>query len=364
MKILYGVQGTGNGHITRARTMANALAEVGAEVDWIFSGRAKDKYFDMDVFGEFQALRGLTFVIERGRVLFPQTLLRNNVLQLYRDIRALNVDHYDLVLTDFEPITAWAARLAGKKVIGISHQCAFLHDIPKRGSNPFVSWFMRNFAPADQPIGLHWHHFNQPILPPLVEQSYYMNEVTPDFYLVYLPFMDLGEIISKLQNIHRGQFAVYHHVSESRTMNRIKICPFSRSGFQRDLHRCAGVICNAGFELTSEAIQLGKKLLVKPVKGQMEQQSNALALTELGLGHVTHRWTERVINDWLAKPQPKARPYPDVARALVAWLQKGAVNFEELHQSLWQNMPLPADLEVSCSGADTLPAARIHSSRV
>ena len=40
MKLFYGVQGTGNGHITRAREMAKALAEAGVEVTYMFSGRA------------------------------------------------------------------------------------------------------------------------------------------------------------------------------------------------------------------------------------------------------------------------------------------------------------------------------------
>jgi UDP:flavonoid glycosyltransferase YjiC (YdhE family) len=35
MKILYGVQGTGNGHITRARIMAKAFADAGVQVDWV-----------------------------------------------------------------------------------------------------------------------------------------------------------------------------------------------------------------------------------------------------------------------------------------------------------------------------------------
>jgi UDP:flavonoid glycosyltransferase YjiC (YdhE family) len=39
MKILYGVQGTGNGHITRARAMAAEMHAAGVEVDFVFSGR-------------------------------------------------------------------------------------------------------------------------------------------------------------------------------------------------------------------------------------------------------------------------------------------------------------------------------------
>lgn len=45
MKILYGVQGTGNGHVTRPRIMAKAFADLGVEVDWVFSGRRREDFF-------------------------------------------------------------------------------------------------------------------------------------------------------------------------------------------------------------------------------------------------------------------------------------------------------------------------------
>jgi uncharacterized protein (TIGR00661 family) len=46
---------------------------------------------------------------------------------------------------------------------------------------------------------------------------------------------------------------------------------------------------NAGFELASEAMFLGKKILVKPLAGQMEQLSNALVIDSLELGMVMKR---------------------------------------------------------------------------
>ncbi|NMS31154.1 glycosyltransferase family protein, partial [Vibrio parahaemolyticus] len=51
MKILYGVQGTGNGHIARARAMSHAFKEHDVEVDFLFSWRAPEKYFSMEAFG-------------------------------------------------------------------------------------------------------------------------------------------------------------------------------------------------------------------------------------------------------------------------------------------------------------------------
>ena len=75
MKILYGVQGTGNGHIARARIMAAAMAERDdIEVDFVFSGRAADDYFDMECFGEYRTFSGLTFATRKGQVSQWETL--------------------------------------------------------------------------------------------------------------------------------------------------------------------------------------------------------------------------------------------------------------------------------------------------
>ena len=73
MKILYGVQATGNGHITRARAMNKHLKEQGAEVEYLFSGRAREDFFDMEEFGEWQCKEGLTFVHEAGEVKIIRT---------------------------------------------------------------------------------------------------------------------------------------------------------------------------------------------------------------------------------------------------------------------------------------------------
>lgn len=342
MKILYGVQGTGNGHITRARIMARALAREGAEVDWVFSGRAPEDYFDMAPFGRYRCFRGLTFATRHGRVLYARTLMQSHWRRLTEDIRSLDLTGYDLLINDFEPITAWAARRAGLPSIGLSHQAAFLHAIPKRGDNPLVRTFMRHFAPVERAVGLHWHHFGQPILPPLIEPSHYANETRAGHCLVYLPFAHPDDIVPQLRAFPDVQFRLYHRVPEPVNQGHIQIRPFSREGFQADLHRCEGVICSAGFELPSEAIQLGKKLLVQPVAGQMEQQSNALALSQLGYGAVARTLSAGIIGQWLAGPRPRPIAYPDVASALARWLVRGEPErLEQLRAALWRDLPEP-----------------------
>ena len=83
-----------------------------------------------------------------------------------------------------------------------------------------------------------------------------------------------------------------------------------------DLNGCAGVLCNAGFGLSSEALHLGKRLMVIPARRHIEQASNALALEALGLATVSRRLDEAALRAWLARPEAPTRPrpvWPDVA---------------------------------------------------
>jgi hypothetical protein len=48
------------------------------------------------------------------------------------------VKKYDVVISDFEPVSAWACKLRGKKCIGLSHQNAVLH--PKAPKPKNSSW--------------------------------------------------------------------------------------------------------------------------------------------------------------------------------------------------------------------------------
>ena len=98
MKILYGVQGTGNGHISRARQMAKHFKKQNADVTYLFSGRSKDKLFDMEIFGDFYHREGLTFVTESGSINYVQTALNNDFVTFARDIATLNLDQFDVIV--------------------------------------------------------------------------------------------------------------------------------------------------------------------------------------------------------------------------------------------------------------------------
>jgi uncharacterized protein (TIGR00661 family) len=339
-----GVQATGNGHITRARAMSKAFAKHACiEVDTIFSGRAREDLFDMEMFGDYRCFQGLTFVTEAGAVKPIATYRDNSIRQLYRDIKNLDVSSYDLVITDFEPISAWAAKRQKKPSIALGHQNAFDYAIPKKGNNPIVALLMRNFAPAQVRLGLHWHHFGQPILPPIAD-IYPLDVKTQNKKIVvYLGFEQQDQVIEWLTPVDDHQFYIYGAFAETAERGHIHLRPLSREGFQKDLADCNGVISHAGFELASEAIHLGKKILVKPLKGQMEQASNALALGMLGLGMQMDSLDADKLREWLDYFESKQVIYPNVADAIAAWVQKNDFGtIDQLANKLWAQVSFPA----------------------
>lgn len=342
MKILYGVQATGNGHLSRARAMASAFAARGADVRYLFSGREPSQLFAMQDFADYRVHSGLSFVNEAGRVRYRKTLLSNHYLRFLRDVRALDVAQYDIILTDFEPITAWAGRLRGKTVISLGHQPAFDYAVPVAEPNLASELVMRWFAPGQVRIGLHWARYSPLILPPLIHLSVQEGVRRAGKILVYLPFEDMAAVQSLLTRFPAFEFHIYAPGLKTEERGNLHLRPTSLSGFQADLRDCEGVICGAGFELASECLALGKRLLVKPQQRQMEQASNALALTELRLATCMPRLSHDVVESWLASNAfaPRVR-YPDVASSLADWLLAGDYASESLARlgdHLWRSV--------------------------
>ncbi|HTR00810.1 MAG TPA: glycosyltransferase family protein, partial [Candidatus Acidoferrum sp.] len=133
MKILYGVQGTGNGHISRASAMYNELnAFPDLQITWLLSGRERER--GCGAIRNFEWRPGLTFATANGRVDLWQTFRKNSLAKFFHDVSTLDLSGYDLLITDYEPVLAHAARKRGLPTVGIGHQYAFRYDIPMRGA--------------------------------------------------------------------------------------------------------------------------------------------------------------------------------------------------------------------------------------
>ncbi|MDC0610619.1 glycosyltransferase [Vibrio sp.] len=348
MKILYGVQGTGNGHIARARAMSSSLRHHGVDVDFFFSGRSPERYFSMECFGQYRAKSGLSFVSSGGKVDYVKTAIKSRFCRFLLDIHQLDLSSYDLVLNDFEPISAWAAKRQKKTCISISHQNAFRYQVPLKGASWLDRKIITNYAPADHHVGLHWYHFDQMILPPIVHHAQHRNE-NKGFVLVYLPFENVDDIYELLFRFSNYQFICFHpDIKSSEMQNNVHFYPPCHDDFQRYLYACSGVIANGGFELPSEAMSLGKKLLLKPLSGQFEQQSNVATLEMLGLASTMDKLDPSVVRHWLDEQSGEKVSYPDVANAITEWVLSGHWdNHQQLCESLWKQVDFPSYVSIN-----------------
>lgn len=361
MRILYGVQSTGNGHITRARAMAAALADQGLAVDYLFSGRDADQFFDMESFGAYRLRRGFSLDIRAGCVSTLGTLRHTAPRQFLREVRELDLEPYDLVLTDFEPVTAWAARLRGKPCVGLGHQYAFRYPVPRPSGAWHQRLLMRWMAPAGVGLGLHWHHFDAPLLPPIAPVGEPAADRDPRLIVVYLPFEKPEAIRALLAPFTDHEFAIYHPQADvaGNGLAQLRWHRPSRAGFQADLERCGGVICSAGFELASEALQLGLKLLVKPVRGQSEQRANAMALVQLGFAATMDALDGKQVRAWLDQERAVRVRYPNVAAAIARWIVDGHdPDIQPLSAALWRATRFPNPATPASSTAELDGIAR------
>jgi len=344
MKILYGVQGTGNGHISRASAMAEALeAYPDIEVTWLLSGREQER--GCGGITQFEWREGLTFVARNGGVKVLETLRKNNLRRFFRDVNDLDLRPYDLVISDYEPVISHAARKRGVPVTGIGHQYAFRHKVPMRGANPVVKLIMQKYAPADILVGMHWHHFGFPILPPIIDIHIPSPPppVVPNKLIIYLPFENPEAVLALVRPHADYECYVYHPELVDSDQGHVHARAISRTGFKNDLLDAASVVANSGFELISECLQMGKRILTKPLAGQMEQLSNAEALSQLGYASEMGSLDPKALAAWLHADKPGVQVlYPNVAEALAGWIAGGCKETAaEMADRLWAETRTP-----------------------
>lgn len=283
MRILYGVQGTGHGHISRARVVLPKLREI-AEVDVLISGYN----FHLDLDGEVQyKARGISLTYDsKGSVDFLETALKLQPVKFIQDVQSVPVDEYDFIVNDFEPVTAWAAQNAGKACVAISHQAAFASpNVPRPTKKSVVAEsVMKHFAPFTHAIGSHYLRYDDFIEPPIIrKQIKDLNPTLGDHITVYLPAFDHETLASIFKQIRNVEWHIFSPNCENEyRKSNVWVRPVGKESFLQSFESCLGVISSTGFETTSESLYLGKKLLTVPIKNQYEQLSNAAALEKLG----------------------------------------------------------------------------------
>ncbi|WP_111709015.1 glycosyltransferase family protein [Lutibacter citreus] len=284
MKILYAIQGTGNGHLSRAKEVIPALLNR-AQVDILISGNQAEVKLEQKITFVY---KGLSFYFgKRGGIDFVRTLQEINLLRVVTEVLKAPVEEYDLVINDFEPITAWACKLRGVKCISLSHQATlYSNNVPKPSCLDVIGKFIiKNYANSNFKYGFHFKKYNKNVYSPIIRNTIReIKRTEKDHYTVYLPAYSDEKIIDVLSKIKDVKWKVFSKKTTKYYQKKnVYVKPINSKKFEKSMASCQGVLCGAGFETPSEAIYLKKKLMVIPMKNQYEQHFNAVALEELGV---------------------------------------------------------------------------------
>ncbi len=321
MKILYAIQGTGNGHIARALEIYPLLTQYG-DIDVLISGIQADLDFPYPV--KYQ-LYGLSFIFGRhGGVDMWETFKKLRPLALLKDISTLPVRSYDLVINDFEPVSAWACKVRKVPCIALSHQAAVLHPnapVPD-ATDKMGRMILRHYAPASVVYSFHFKSFADNMFTPVIRKG--VRNIQPEdqgHYTVYLPAYDditLVQHLSQISSTTRWQvFSKHNRITF--TQGNVWVQPVTGEAFLNSMATARGVLCGAGFETPAEALYLGKKLLVIPMHHQYEQQCNAATLSEIGVPVIRHLGPEYYedIRKWLNTGNPVPVHYKNDTAAII-----------------------------------------------
>ena len=284
MKILYAVQATGNGHISRAMTLLPHLQEYG-EIDFFLSG--DNSHLQMEAPIKYRS-KGLSlFYNSTGGLDYWQIAKKTDPIRIKKEINELPVEKYDLVINDFDFITSQACLHKKVPSVHYGHQASFQSPLtprPQKRNFP-GELLLKHFVRANSHVGLHFAKYDKEIFGAVIKNEIVLaNPKNNGHVTVYLPSYNEKELIETFSKFPVIKFEIFSKESTSIWVNNnITIFPVNNARFNESLINCTAIICGAGFETPAEAFQLGKKLMAIPIKGQYEQQCNAAALTKLGV---------------------------------------------------------------------------------
>nr|WP_287410381.1 glycosyltransferase family protein [Pseudodesulfovibrio sp.] len=294
-RIIYGVMGDSGGHISRALAVARELPQH----EFLFVGGGT-VVTALDHGYRFLSLPMLSTILKDNKVLATDTVANFfHVIFRYRGIvdrlcRSIDAFKPDLAVTDYEFFLPRAARIAGVKCVSLDHQHVLTHcesPIPpgERWSRFVTTNLIRHFfSAADSYLvssleNLVAKKANTEIVPPIMHRDVLeLKASCGDHVVVYMRSGVDKHLMQGLLSTNR-ECHIYG-TGERGKRHNLSFMPPSRSGFLEDLSSCAYVICNGGYALTGEALQLGKPVLAFPTAFFYEQCFNAHHLKLLGYG--------------------------------------------------------------------------------
>ena len=294
MKILFGVQTEGNGHITQAIAVKQYLQSQGLSVTAAFAAKKKKglaSYFK----DEFNVIEyeGFDFVFgKNGSVVIWKTILKGLIelprliLSFIKICKVIKKEKPDAIFNFYEPLVGLTAIFFPNiKYISFGHQYAMESVVYPNINGYFIQKIFLGIINGITSIGakivaLSYYEFKDDTMlvsPPILRQeSYITSEKQEDFVLVYLMNEDmLPQLISEANKHPELQIHCFTKLTKKHDVpSNIKLFNLDGKLFQEKMKVCKAVVCSGGFETSAEAIYHKKPLLMIPMPNHYEQHAN------------------------------------------------------------------------------------------
>lgn len=337
MKILFAVQGTGNGHISRAREVLPHLLQYG-DVDILVSGHQAEVHLPYMIKYKHKGI-GYTFG-KNGGIDVIDSIKRFRPFHFFKDIYRFPVEQYDIIINDFEPVTAWACKIKGKTAVSLSHQAAYLSPNTPRPEkrDPFAEAVFKHYAPTTHKIGFHFKSYDGFIHTPVIRADIRkLNPTVGEHITVYLPAHGDEVLLRNLGAIPDVKWEVFSkHTNKAYRVSNVYIKPVNSEDFTASLAASNGLLTAGGFESPAEAIFLGKKVLAIPMHNQYEQLCNAESMKDIGVT-VVKKIDENFVyklKTWLDFGAPPKIYYPDETGTIIAGIMLNQQSVQTMAQAV------------------------------
>lgn len=277
MNIAISFCGEGFGHASRMSAIANELKKSHKLTFWCpFQVKS---FFEKNYANpEIYSVPLLSLIKNNNKIQVFETIKTNykNLIfnnKIINDLAQKLIElKIDVVISDYEPFLAKAAKKAGIPLLLFNHP-AIITKFSKLRLSYFLSRITANFMmpfykESNLIISSFYHGDVGPIIRKEIKEASIKKE---DFILVYLKTSLKDNLLPVLNNLSNFNFRCF---------------PSNEQDFISSLASCKAVIAPSGHQLISECLYLKKPILVIPEDGQYEQLLNAEMLVKTGLGEI------------------------------------------------------------------------------
>jgi len=326
MKIVVGICGIGNGHSLRQFEIISKLYSGNHKLVIYAFGQSYTFFcsntFNIPVFEVFvpwieSAVDGINFKETSAKEYNKNNFALSKNFEVMHNTKLYFNGFPDLIISDYEPVSAQFAYATNTKLVTIDQQSKFLgycfpniNSFTREEEKSRLSLF---FPKAIKRFSVSFYRFlydkdadyDVKIVSPIIRQDIVNLKIThikPNTIVVYFsPYgstkQSFNEFIELFKKFDDKQFFVFNSNNFEYKESNVTFLPFNRNRFTDALKTASGIITTAGHTLLSELLYLKIPVISIPLN-TYDQNFCAYFIEKNNLGIGANEITESVLSDF------------------------------------------------------------------